>query len=123
MREAKRFYPDYLAEILAVSFIVVEAVLVLAFLFPPAVGRQIDFSAQFQPKPEWYFLWLYEIVRYFPGRFAVIGTVLVPFCAFALFLLIPWIDRGRRGRFRAALVGVSILLGLIVFTLIPAVGR
>lgn len=123
MRDAKRFYPDYMVEILAVSFIIAEAVLVLAFLFPPAVGRPIDFSAQFQPKPEWYFLWLYEIVRYFPGRFAVIGTVLVPLSAFALFLLIPWIDRGRRGRARALLVGISLLLGLIVFTLIPAFGR
>ncbi|MCK7504993.1 MAG: hypothetical protein MZV70_13545 [Desulfobacterales bacterium] len=30
-------------------------------------------SQPFQPKPEWYFLWLFQLVRYFPGRAPHVG--------------------------------------------------
>lgn len=115
----KQFYPDYLIEIIFVVFIIVELVLILAMLYPQGIGRTIDFSAQFQPKPEWYFLWLYQLVRYFPGKTAFIGTVLIPLIAILFFIFIPYIDRGKRGRIKAILVGVTLLLSFIIFTLIP----
>jgi quinol-cytochrome oxidoreductase complex cytochrome b subunit len=39
-----------------VALFTIEVVLILAVLFPPQIGREIDFSAQFSPRPEWYFL-------------------------------------------------------------------
>lgn len=116
----KQFYPDYLIEIIFVIFLTAELALILALVYPPAIGRHIDFSAQFQPKPEWYFLWLYQLVRYFPGKTAFIGTVLIPLFSIILLSLIPYIDRGPRGRLRAILAGIILLLAFIVLTLIPA---
>ncbi len=116
----KEFYPDYLIEIIFVVFITIELVLILALLYSPRIGRPIDFSAQFQPKPEWYFLWLYQLVRYFPGKTAFIGTVLIPLFSVILLALIPYIDKGPRGRLKAILVGAILLLAFIVLTLIPA---
>jgi cytochrome b6-f complex subunit 4 len=117
----KHFYPDYLAEIVATIFICLEIVVVLALLFPPAIGRQIDFLKPFQPRPEWYFLWLFELVGYFPGKTAIIGTVLVPVIYIVLLLFIPSIDRGKNGRFRATLAGISLLLMFIIFTLLSII--
>lgn len=116
----KSFYPDYLIEILFVVFILIEAVLALALLYPPVIGRPIDFTAGFQPKPEWYFLWLYQLVRYFPGKTAFMGTIIIPLLSVALLLFIPYIDRGRHGRLLALITGLMLLLSFIILTLIPA---
>jgi cytochrome b6-f complex subunit 4 len=116
-RNEKRFYPDYLVELLFTAFIVFELALVLALLYPPSIGRQIDFSAQYQPRPEWYFLWIYQLVRYFPGKTAFVGTVLLPIVAVLALILIPFLDRGERGRLKAFLAGVTLALLFVVFTL------
>ncbi|MFN3396107.1 MAG: hypothetical protein ACK4Z9_04855 [Thermodesulfovibrionales bacterium] len=119
-RKEKSFYPDYLIEILFVVFFIIEAVVILSLLYPPIIGRQIDFTAGFQPKPEWYFLWLYQLVRYFPGRTAFIGTIVIPSLSIVLLLLIPYLDRGRRGRIIAITAGSALLLLFLILTLIPA---
>ncbi len=119
-KREKDFYPDYLVEIIFVVFILIETVFALALIFPPATGRQIDFTAGFQPKPEWYFLWLYQLVRYFPGKTAFIGTILIPLIFVALFILIPFIDKGKRGPALASLTGLTLLLLFLILTLIPA---
>jgi cytochrome b6-f complex subunit 4 len=118
--DEKRFYPDYLSEVLFVAFLTIELVLALAMLFPQTLGRQIDFSAQYRPKPEWYFLWLFEILRYFPGKTAFIGAVVIPVLFIALLILIPYIDRGKRGRIRASIVAAGLLLTFLAFTIISA---
>jgi len=116
--DGKRFYPDYLSEIVATIFICFEILLILALLYPPAIGRQIDFLKPFQPRPEWYFLWLFELIGYFPGKSAVIGTVLIPVAYVLLLLFIPYIDKGAKGRLRASLVGVALILMFAIFTLL-----
>lgn len=119
-RGEKSFYPDYLIEILFVVFFIIEAVLILSLLYPPVIGRQIDFTAGFQPKPEWYFLWLYQLVRYFPGKTAFIGTIVIPSLFIALLLLIPYLDRGKHGHILAMITGLMLLLLFLILTLIPA---
>jgi len=114
----KRFYPDYLSEIVATIFICFELLLILALLYPPSIGRQIDFLKPFQPRPEWYFLWLFELIGYFPGNTAVIGTVIIPIAYVLLLLSIPYIDKGEKGRLRATLVGIALLLMFAIFTLL-----
>jgi quinol-cytochrome oxidoreductase complex cytochrome b subunit len=59
-------------------------------------------------------------VRYFPGKSAFIGTIIIPIAAVLLLLLIPYIDRGSRGRLKAAAAGIVLLLMFVVFTLISA---
>ncbi len=115
----KEFYPDYLIEISIVIFIAIELAVVLGLTYPQDIGRQINFSTPYQPLPEWYFLWLYQIVRYFPGRWAFIGTVLLPLIAVLLLVFIPYIDRGNHGRLKATLAALALLLSFIIFTLIP----
>ncbi|HDO21683.1 MAG TPA: hypothetical protein ENG86_02355, partial [Nitrospirae bacterium] len=113
--EEKEFYPDYLAEILLIVFIALEVTIVLALVYPQGIGRQINFSAPYRPLPEWYFLWLYQIVRYFPGRWAFVGTILLPVTAVLILIFIPYIDRGKRGRLKAILAGLILLLSFLIF--------
>ncbi len=123
MLNKKSFYPDYLVEIVLTIFLVIEAVVVLALLFPQHTGRMINFAAAYQPRPEWYFLWLYQLVRYFHGKWIFVGTVLVPLSIVLFIILVPWIDRLRNGR-KAVLTGTFIILSLFVlFTIIPIINQ
>ena len=117
MNRQKEFYPDYLIEILLVIFLVVELIATLALLYPSPIGRQIDFSAPFSPKPEWYFLWLYELIRYFPGKRIVIGTTVIPLTAILILILIPFIDKSRWGRLKVIIAGIALLLSFGLFTI------
>jgi quinol-cytochrome oxidoreductase complex cytochrome b subunit len=117
----KKFFPYYFFEVTVVSLFTIEAVLILAVLFPPSIGREIDFSAQYSPRPEWYFLFLYQLTKYFPGRWTFVGAVLLPGLAFSLLLLAPFLDSGRatalRQRKAAALAGFGLLTAVIGLTI------
>lgn len=121
MKRQNEFYPDYLIEILLVVFLIVELIVILALLYPPAIGRQIDFSTPFSPRPEWYFLWLYQLIRYFPGSRIVIGTTVIPLAAVLVLILIPFIDKGKLGRLKVVMIGILLLLSSVILTGIAVV--
>ena len=57
-------------------------------------------AAGFVPRPEWYFLWLFQLLKYFKGSLEAVGTVLVPAVLVVLLLAVPFVDRrpARRRR-------------------------
>ncbi len=115
----KSFYPDYLFEIVLVIFFTLELITILAILWPPRIGRLIDFTAPYQPKPEWYFLWLYQLIRYFHGKWIFVGTVIVPILTILLLLYIPWIDKTRWGRQKVLIITMVLFFGFIILTILP----
>jgi len=121
-KSQNRFFPYYLFEISLVGLFTVETVLILAVLLPSEMGREIDFSAQYSPRPEWYFLFLYQLTKYFPGRLTFVGAVLLPGLAFSLFLLAPFLDSGKetslRKRKTAAFSGLTLLISIIGLTIL-----
>ncbi|MBI5695204.1 MAG: hypothetical protein HZC51_05600 [Nitrospirae bacterium] len=118
----RKFYPDYLFEILVVCLLVLEAVLALSFVFAPHTGRPVDFSRNFQPLPEWYFMGLYQLLKYFPGKWAFMGVVLIPCGALCLMFALPFIEktpsRRLRDRLPSAAVASSLLAALTVLTVL-----
>ena len=118
----KTFFPYYFFEVVVVALFTLEAVLLLAVLFPPALGREIDLGAQYAPRPEWYFLFLYQLTKYFPGRWTFVGAVLLPGLAFSVILLAPFLDsspdRSLLRRPRAAVMGTLLLVSVITLTIL-----
>lgn len=119
------FFPVYLFEIALLALFTIEVVLLFAVLFPPAVGREVDFSAQYSPRPEWYFLFLYQLTKYFPGRWTFVGAVLLPGLAFSVFLLAPFLDNSKKTALRhhkvVAATGFGLLAAVICLTLLSLV--
>ncbi len=115
----KALYPYYLRYVLLAALLAIEAIIATALLYPPRVGPAIDLTAPYQPRPEWYFLWIYQLLRYFPGKWAIMGTVLLPSIFVLSFVLIPFIDRGRTGRKKAITAGIILFIALAALTLIP----
>lgn len=115
----KKFYPDYLIEVLFFVIITFEVILVLSFLFPPTIGREINLGASYQPRPEWYYLWLFWLLRFFPADMVFIGGVLIPTSIVVFLVLVPWIEK-YIGWKLTALIGAVFLLLFIVGTIIEA---
>jgi menaquinol-cytochrome c reductase cytochrome b/c subunit len=121
-KNENKFFPYYFFEIMLLALFTIEVVLVLAVLFPPPIGREIDFSAQFSPRPEWYFLSLYQLTKYFYGGWTFVGAVLLPGLVFTALLLTPFLDKSSSSRLRQrkipAIVGCCLLAAAIALALL-----
>jgi len=121
----KEFYPDYLIEILLVIFFIVELIVTLALLFPPPIGRQIDFSAPFSPKPEWYFLFMFQVFKFLPGEILFLPGEFVGIVLFGigilLWAIVPvWDRKTSKGNKNTLLTyfGIFVIIFIIVFTIL-----
>ena len=89
-----RFYPDQAAKDLAVVAIVAAVLLTLVFRGLPPLERVADpTDASYVPRPEWYFLPLFQLLKYFPGRLEIVASQVIPGLAIGVLALLPWLDR------------------------------
>jgi quinol-cytochrome oxidoreductase complex cytochrome b subunit len=118
------YYPSFLfKEIVMMMIIFILVAVVLAGFFPVGLEDPADPTDNlYVPKPEWYFMSLYQLLKYFPGRLEAIATVVVTAGGFALLLLLPFIDRSseKRPRKRPIAIAAMILtvLAIVLLTLI-----
>jgi ubiquinol-cytochrome c reductase cytochrome b subunit len=93
-RPASPFWPDQAwKDIVAMSLVFLVLVGLSAFLLTPVTGPADPVDSLYTPRPEWTFLWVFEIVKFLPGSVEWLGTVGVPLVGFALLVLVPWLDR------------------------------
>ena len=76
-------------------------------------------DTSFIPVPDWYFLFLYQTLKYYPGSNIVVGTVLVPMVASLLLLFTPWLDtsKTRHPYKRPLATGAMVLTTLLTIWL------
>ncbi|MCS1411686.1 MAG: Menaquinol-cytochrome c reductase cytochrome b subunit [Verrucomicrobia subdivision 3 bacterium] len=67
-------------------------------------------------RPEWYFLFLFQFLKYFPGEREIYGTLVIPGAVMGLICLMPFIGRWRVGHFFNIFVMVLLLGGIGVLT-------
>ena len=68
-------------------------------------------------RPEWYFLYLFEFLKYFPGEQEVIGAIVIPGAVMGFLFLMPLIGGKSLGHRLniAVLVGISLGAGFLTF--------
>ncbi|MFO0955881.1 MAG: cytochrome b N-terminal domain-containing protein [Isosphaeraceae bacterium] len=52
-----------------------------------------DPSSQYPARPAWFFLWLFELRKFFPGPQELIATMVIPGALTTVLLLLPFLDR------------------------------
>ncbi|MHC1697995.1 MAG: cytochrome b N-terminal domain-containing protein [Geobacteraceae bacterium] len=117
-----RFWPDQVFKDMVACGLLLVVLVALVVIFPPAFTGPADpLDSTYLPKPEWNFLFLYEILKYLPGKLEVIGTVGIPTVGILVLVLLPFLDRKSErapGRRRFAMsVAALVLLGLTGLTL------
>jgi len=106
-----RFYPKQLFKD---SVAVLALFIVLAYLarkWPAELGPVADPTSDYLARPPWYFMPLFQLLKYFPGKLAIIPTVVLPGLLFAVLFLLPFVDRRpERNPFKRPLASALLIL-------------
>ena len=94
------FYPSFLfKEIVVMTLIFILVAIILALVFPVGLEDPADPTDNlYIPKPEWYFMSLYQLLKYFPGKLEIIATAIIPSGGIIGLLLLPFIDKNPEKR-------------------------
>ncbi|HYE79558.1 MAG TPA: cytochrome b N-terminal domain-containing protein [bacterium] len=118
---AKPFFPNHVLKESITAVVAVLILCVLANLKPAELGPIANPSdTSFIPRPEWYFLPLFQLLKYFEGGQEVVATVIIPGLVALYLAALPFIDPGTsrartqlvRGLGLAGAVGSLVLLTL-----------
>ena len=112
------FWPDQLLKDSVAALGVVATVLVLALY-----GGGAELTAPAAPanpynaaRPEWYFLFLFQFLKWFPGELEVWGAFVIPGLVVLLLFAMPWIGRSRQGHLFNVGMLVILLGGTALLT-------
>jgi quinol-cytochrome oxidoreductase complex cytochrome b subunit/mono/diheme cytochrome c family protein len=83
------------------------------------LGAPADPAEQYSAaRPEWYYLFLFQLLKYFPGKQEIIGAIVIPSVVMTLLFLLPLIGRWNlthqfnRGFILLLLAAVGVLTAL-----------
>lgn len=123
---SKRFVPFFPHWVLKDAMLGLGLLALLAYL-SWAYRAPLEFpadptSSNFIPRPEWYFLFYFQLLKYFPGAWEAVATVLIPLFIFGSLILLPFVDKSeeRRPWRKPVTTGVAIfyIIVVIVFTVL-----
>jgi ubiquinol-cytochrome c reductase cytochrome b subunit len=122
---SRMFFPYQAARDVTVAIAAGVLLAVLAWRGAPALDSPADpTSSDYVPRPEWYFLGLFQLLKYFPAKWEVVGALAIPGLAALFLVLLPWLDRSptRDPRARRAVLGVFTagLAGVVTLTTLGA---
>jgi ubiquinol-cytochrome c reductase cytochrome b subunit len=91
----ERFWPGQAARDALVAAAAVGVVAALALRLGAPLEAPADPSHAPLPRPEWYFLGLFQLQKLFQGPLEPVGTLVLPGLATAALLLLPFLHRSR----------------------------
>lgn len=121
-RKSRPFYPDVAFRMVIFILIIAVVLFILAGYFPKDLGDPANplNMENYTPKPAWYFLGVYQLLKYFPGKLDVLAMVGLPLIGILGLFFLPWIDRNpsRIPKRRPIALGVAavVVFGLGVLT-------
>ncbi len=116
-----RFYPEH-AWRSTIVYIVGLLVLIGLSIFAHIPREQIAGTQveNYLPRPEWYYMWLFQLLTYFPGKWEAVGSLAIPLILVTLLFALPFLDRSRRmgarNRPLVLAVGVTGVVGIAYLT-------
>lgn len=129
-KEAKEkgvpFFPDIIFKDAVVSLIIFLILAALAyFIGAPVEERANPNDTSYTPRPEWYFLFLFQLLKYFPGNLEVIGAMILPTLFIILLILLPFIDKSPKRHFLnrpfASFAALAVVAGIGVLTVLSVI--
>jgi menaquinol-cytochrome c reductase cytochrome b/c subunit len=94
--QGKPFFPYAVAKDGMMACIVMVVIIAMAVILGAELGPKADpTTTTYTPRPEWYFFFLFELLRVVkPAELVVVATLGIPTICLVLLLLLPFYDRG-----------------------------
>jgi ubiquinol-cytochrome c reductase cytochrome b subunit len=122
----QRFWPDVLGKDAVVSALIVLLLVLLAALLGSPLEAPADpTDTAYVPRPEWYFLPIYQMLKLVPGSLEAVIAVGVPTALLIVLLALPFFDRNSKRNLvhRPAALGLLVLFLGTSGALIGSAGR
>jgi ubiquinol-cytochrome c reductase cytochrome b subunit len=92
----QQFYPRQVFKDTVAIFAAFAILFILAAVARVPLDQLADpTDTSFVPRPEWYFLFLFQVLKMFSGPVEIVGSVILPGLAILAVILVPFIDRGE----------------------------
>jgi ubiquinol-cytochrome c reductase cytochrome b subunit len=126
LQKGERFWPDSIYKDLLISLaIFIVLVLLATFLGVPTEPKANPNDTAYIPRPEWYFLFLFQMLKYFPGKLEWLGTAVIPTIAILVLLLMPFLDRNQKRHYSKRKIGLTVMgivvAGIVGLTIIASI--
>jgi ubiquinol-cytochrome c reductase cytochrome b subunit len=93
------FYPRQVLMDLSLTALLIIGLGLLAFFTPMQLGPPANPSdAQYVPRPEWYYLPIFQWLKYWHGAASVIGVLIIPTVLAFGIVAVPFLDRSIERR-------------------------
>jgi len=117
-QDGVKFWPDIIYKDLLVSFgLFILLVGLVTFIGVPSEAKADPSDTSYIPRPEWYFLFLFEFLKFVPGKIEWVGTTLIPALAVLALFALPFLDKNHLRHWKNRLPGISIM-GVIVLGMV-----
>ncbi|OQX63833.1 MAG: hypothetical protein B5M51_04595 [Anaerolinea sp. 4484_236] len=122
LQKGERFWPDSIYKDLLVSFALFILLIGLASFIGVHPEPKVDLTdTSYIPRPEWYFLFLFEFLKYFPGNLEWVGAAVIPGILVVALIFLPLYDKNPSRHYskRKFAVGLMsfIVVGMVFLTI------
>jgi menaquinol-cytochrome c reductase cytochrome b/c subunit len=119
-KEGKPFFPYAIYKDHLIATLAIAVVITLALWHRVELGEPVNpTSTDFVPRPEWYFFFLFELLKIFKGQNAlmplIMATFIVPNILMALLIATPFIDRSPERRIQKRPIALFTAVAVIAF--------
>jgi ubiquinol-cytochrome c reductase cytochrome b subunit len=108
----KKFFPEQMVKDVVAIFAAFVILYLMALFVDVPLGRLADpTDLSYVPRPDWYFLFLFQTLKFFEGALEPVGSVLLPSLGVLALFLTPFMDRRKVMRLtqRTTALGVAAL--------------
>lgn len=117
-----KFFPNQLFKDAIVVLLGVGLLAYMSLSMPPTLEAIANpTGTDSAPRPEWYFLGMFELLKIMPAGWEVIATAIIPGLVTMGMFLVPWIDRAesRHPAYRQTIIvaGTAVILLIGIMTL------
>jgi ubiquinol-cytochrome c reductase cytochrome b subunit len=117
-QQPELFYPRQVLMDLSLTGLLITGLGLLCFFVPIQLGPPANpADAQYVPRPEWYYLPIFQWLKYWHGSLAIVGVLVIPTILVLAILALPFLDRSveRRPWKRPIAMGAY---AVVVFSLV-----
>lgn len=116
--EGKPFFPYAIYKDHLIALLAIGIVIMLSVVYRVEVGEPVNpASTDYVPKPEWYFFFLFELLKIFKGENlltpVIMGTFIVPNILIVLLIAWPFIDQGAERRIDRRPISLAVAIVVV----------
>jgi ubiquinol-cytochrome c reductase cytochrome b subunit/menaquinol-cytochrome c reductase cytochrome b/c subunit len=116
--QGKPFFPYAVAKDAAMACVVMAVIIAASLVLGAGLGGKVNpASTSYDPRPDWYFFFLFELLRVIkPSSLTPLATIGIPTICMILLFMLPFYDRGRERRPErrpiATITGIVVIISM-----------